>query len=167
MWGCGEDRPRQQPAVDVGFVFPDVEDIGTAAAGAALAVDHLAARRVDDHGLRFQPAEEGFVGHAARRGIERRVERDEVPQCRATSNGTKSPFACGTRRSQVSTCGIPTMRRAYRRTSSPTCPAPTTSQRLFGRMPPVALREVMQYGCDPLQYAAGVALTQVFLLFLL
>lgn len=31
------------------------------------------------------------------------------------------------------------------------------SQRLFGRMPPVALREVMQYGCDPLQYAAGVA----------
>ena len=24
-------------------------------------------------------------------------------------------------------------------------------------MPPVALREVMQYGCDPLQYAAGVA----------
>ena len=79
-------------------------------------------------------------------------------QCRATSsNGTKSPPPSRTARggSQVSTRNPHDA--AYRRTSSPTCPAPTTPSVFFGRMPPVALREVMQYGCDPLQYAAGVA----------
>ena len=155
--GCGEDRPRQQPAVDVGFVFPDVEDIGTAAAEQRGAVDHLAARRVDDHGLRFQLTEEGFVGHAARRGIERRVERDEVavPRHLLQRDEVAAAFACGTRRiagqhAESPRCGVP----AYQ---LPDVSRADHSQRLFGRMPPVALREVMQYGCDPLQYAAGVA----------
>ena len=75
-------------------------------------------------------------------------------QCRATSsNGTKSPPPSRTARggSQVST------RNPHDAAYLPDVSRADHSQRLFGRMPPVALREVMQYGCDPLQYAAGVA----------
>ena len=74
----GEQCAGEQPAVDGGFVLPDVEYAGKAASQQGRAVHDLAARGVQDYGAGFHPCEKGVAGHAARRVVERRVERQDV-----------------------------------------------------------------------------------------
>ena len=184
--GRGEQRAVEQLRVEVRFVFPDVEHTGMAAPQQCVAVDHFAARGVHHYGARFQAGEQPLAGHvlalgkvfvaqsrkfgvvveivdlqppvahAERRGVERRVEGEQVGFARDLFQRQEpAMLALFARRVAADDAEAP--QAGVFPDEGTHMPDAHDAQRPLCGLPPLCTREVGQYGARPLQYAAGVA----------
>ena len=120
------------------------------------AVHDLAARGVDDCGTGFHLPEKGGIGHVAGRGVERRVEGEQVGFAgHLPERQEAAVFALLARRvarqhAEAPRLGIlpherSDMAYAY------------DAERPVGRLPALRAREMDEHGADPLQHTAGIA----------
>ena len=154
--GRCEQRPVEQAGVDLRLVLPDVEHPLQAACREGFAVHDLAARGVDDCGTGFHLPEKGGIGHVAGRGVERRVEGEQVGFAgHLPERQEAAVFALLARRvarqhAEAPRLGIlpherSDMAHAY------------DAERPVGRLPALRAREMDEHGADPLQHTAGIA----------
>jgi len=137
-------------------VFPDVEHAGMAAPQQRVAVDHFAARGVHHHGARFKPGEQLLAGHVPRRGVERRVEGEQVGfACDLFQRQEPAMLALFARRVAADDAEAP--QAGVFPDEGSHVPDAHDAQRPLCGLPPLCTGEMGQYGTRPLQYAAGVA----------
>ena len=152
----GEQCAGEQPAVDGGFVLPDVEYAGKAASQQGRAVHDLAARGVQDYGAGFHPCKKGVAGHAARRVVERRVERQDVGLAGDLLQRQEAAvFARLARRVAAEDPETPCFGILLHERSDVS--HADDAQRTPGGLPALRAGEVGQHRPRPLEYASGVA----------
>ena len=154
--GRGEQCVFQQRRIRVRLVLPDVERPAETASEQSLAVDHLPARGVYEDGAGFHPAEQAAAGHVARRGVERRVEGEDVGLAgHLLQRPEPAPLALLARRVAADDAESPPF--SIRFHERPDVPHAHDPQRAFGGLPSLRAGEVNECRADPLQHAPGIA----------
>ena len=154
--GRCEQGFSQQFRIEVRFVLPNVEGPFETAPEQGCAVNHLPARGVHHDGAGFHPPEQLLAGHAARRVVERGVEREDVGLAgHLLQRQESAPLPLLARRVAAENAESPRFGISF--DERPDVSHAHDAQRPLCGLPALCAGEVDERGGDPLQDAPGVA----------